>query len=88
MWALARNGRDWSGIWTEHDDLLPAAVKGYVSHDIWAQRMFSDFKDEAIAAYGPSLQYLVHPVASDEPGADSEPGGGSQAIHGVMTARG
>jgi sugar-specific transcriptional regulator TrmB len=70
VWALARNGRDWSGIWTEHDDLLPAAVKGYVSHDIWAQRMFSDFKDEAIAAYGPSLHYLVHPVASEEPAAD------------------
>jgi sugar-specific transcriptional regulator TrmB len=78
VWALARNGRDWTGIWTEHDDLLPAAVKGYVSHDIWAQRIFSDFKEELKAAYGPSLQYLVHPVVSEESAAsDHEPLSGS-----------
>ncbi|MGW1802446.1 TrmB family transcriptional regulator [Streptomyces sp. NPDC001984] len=76
MWALARNGRDWTGIWTEHDDLLPAAVKGFVSHDIWAQRIFNDFKDELNAAYGPSLQYLVHPIASEESAADDDHRGG------------
>ncbi|MGW1802433.1 TrmB family transcriptional regulator [Streptomyces sp. NPDC001984] len=71
VWALARNGRDWTGIWTEHDDLLPAAVKGYVTHDIWTQRIFNDFKDELQTAYGPSLQRLVNPVFTDEAMEDS-----------------
>lgn len=67
LWALARSGTDWAGIWIENDDLMPAVVKGFVRHDLFVQRIYSDFDAELRARYGPSLERLVNPEPAPSP---------------------
>jgi sugar-specific transcriptional regulator TrmB len=62
LWALASDGRRWDAL-VAADPLLAAVVKGYVRHDLYVQEIFSDFRDELQARYGPGLDKLVSPNA-------------------------
>jgi hypothetical protein len=58
VWALARHGENWEGIWSESDPLLAALVKGFIRHDLFLQRIYHDFTDEIVGRYGPGLTGL------------------------------
>jgi HTH-type transcriptional regulator, sugar sensing transcriptional regulator len=77
LWALAPEGDKWEAVWAESDPLLTALVKGFIRHDIFAQRMFRDFSAEMVARYGAGLEGLF-----DRHLADAEegtfPAGGQQ----------
>jgi HTH-type transcriptional regulator, sugar sensing transcriptional regulator len=68
LWALAPEGDRWEAVWSDHDPLLTALVKGFIRHDIFSQRMFRDFSTEMLARYGAGLEGLFdrHPADSDE----------------------
>ena len=55
LWALAPEGDNWEAVWAESDSLFTALVKGFIRHDIFAQRMFRDFSAEMVARYGAGL---------------------------------
>jgi len=78
LWALAPEGDRWEAVWSDHDSLLTALVKGFIRHDIFSQRMFRDFSTEMLARYGAGLEGLFdrHPADPDEgtPRASAEPG--------------
>jgi len=57
VFGLAPDGVSWSGVETDSEPLI-AAVKGYIRHDIDLQKIFGDFKQELLDAYGPGLQQL------------------------------
>jgi HTH-type transcriptional regulator, sugar sensing transcriptional regulator len=77
LWALAPEGDKWEAIWADSDPLLTALVKGFVRHDIFAQRMFRDFSAEMVERYGPGLEGLFdRHLADAEEGA--VPSGGEQ----------
>ncbi|WP_436530762.1 TrmB family transcriptional regulator [Actinoplanes sp. HUAS TT8] len=59
IWALARDGTQWHGL-RSGNDLLVAAVKGYVRHDIDLQQIYADFGPELERVYGAGLQGLEH----------------------------
>lgn len=65
VWALAPNGADWSGVWSENDDLLTAVVKGFIRHDLFVQRIFDDLGEQLVERYGPSLEGLMESPAAD-----------------------
>ena len=58
LWALAPEGDNWEAMWADNDPLLTALVKGFIRHDIFAQRMYQDHADEMQARYGPGLEGL------------------------------
>lgn len=64
LWALAPEGDKWEAVWADNDPLLTALVKGFIRHDIFAQRMFRDFSAEMVARYGAGLEGLFdrHPA--------------------------
>ena len=74
LWALAPEGDQWEAVWADGDPLLTALVKGFVRHDIFAQRMFRDFSAEMIARYGPGLEGLFDRHLPDA-GAPAAPSG-------------
>jgi len=55
-------------VWSDHDPLLTALVKGFIRHDIFSQRMFRDFSTEMLARYGAGLEGLFdrHPADPEE----------------------
>jgi sugar-specific transcriptional regulator TrmB len=57
VWALANDGRTWSAIETT-SQLVIAALKGFIRHDIDMQQVFDDFGPALIEAYGPGLEAL------------------------------
>lgn len=57
VWALANDGRTWSAIETT-SQLVIAALKGFIRHDIDMQQVFDDFGPELINRYGPGLEAL------------------------------
>ena len=57
VWGLATDGRNWSGLVTE-SELVVAAIKDFVRHDIDFQRVYGDFSQELRDAYGPGLEML------------------------------
>jgi HTH-type transcriptional regulator, sugar sensing transcriptional regulator len=65
LWALAPEGDKWEAIWADNDPLLTALVKGFVRHDIFAQRMFRDFSAEMVGRYGQGLEGLFDRHLSD-----------------------
>jgi sugar-specific transcriptional regulator TrmB len=77
LWALAPEGDKWEAVWADGDPLLTALVKGFVRHDIFAQRMFRDFSAEMVARYGAGLEGLFdrHLADAEE---DAPPSGGEQ----------
>jgi HTH-type transcriptional regulator, sugar sensing transcriptional regulator len=68
LWALAPEGDTWEAVWSDHDALLTALVKGFIRHDIFSQRMFRDFSTEMLARYGAGLEGLFdrHPADAEE----------------------
>jgi sugar-specific transcriptional regulator TrmB len=78
LYALAPEGDKWEAIWADSDPLLTALVKGFIRHDIFAQRMFRDFSAEMVARYGVGLEGLFdrHLTDTEEdtfpPGAEQE----------------
>jgi HTH-type transcriptional regulator, sugar sensing transcriptional regulator len=77
LWALAPEGDKWEAIWADSDPLLTALVKGFIRHDIFAQRMFRDFSAEMVTRYGAGLEGLFdrHPA---DAGEGALPSGGEQ----------
>jgi HTH-type transcriptional regulator, sugar sensing transcriptional regulator len=58
LWGLALNGRQWSAI-TAEDPTMARAIKSYIRHDIYVQRIFADFHEELTERYGPALEQLA-----------------------------
>jgi len=58
MWALARDGKQWQGLYSE-DATFASAIKGYIRHDIMIQRIYADLPEELTEIYGPGLQELA-----------------------------
>lgn len=58
LWAVARDGRSWEAVFSE-DPLQAAVVKGYVRHDIFVQRIYSDLPQELERRYGKGLLQLA-----------------------------
>jgi HTH-type transcriptional regulator, sugar sensing transcriptional regulator len=80
LWALAPEGDKWEAVWADGDPLLTALVKGFVRHDIFAQRMFRDFSAEMVARYGAGLEGLFdRQLAAAEEGAATPSGGEQEA---------
>ena len=69
LWALAPEGDAWEAVWSDHDALLTALVKGFIRHDIFSQRMFRDFSSEMLARYGAGLEGLFDRHPADQEGA-------------------
>jgi len=69
LWAVAPDGRDWRGLWSD-DHLLCTLVTGYVRHDLQVQQIHADFPDLLDEAYGLGLERLARqaPARSKEPG--------------------
>jgi sugar-specific transcriptional regulator TrmB len=57
VWALANDGRTWSAIETT-SQLVIAALKGFIRHDIDMQQVFDGFGPALIDRYGPGLEAL------------------------------
>jgi sugar-specific transcriptional regulator TrmB len=60
LWALAADGQQWDAV-IAADPLIAAVVKGFVRHDLYVQEIFSDFREQLVARYGPGLDALVSP---------------------------
>ena len=59
LWALARDGRTWEGMWSE-ERLVASLVKTYIRHDLFVQRMYADMLGPLEELYGPGLQELAN----------------------------
>jgi len=57
LWALARTTGSWSAIETTNE-LVIAALKGFIRHDIDMQQVFDDFGPALVNRYGPGLEAL------------------------------
>jgi sugar-specific transcriptional regulator TrmB len=75
LWALAPEGDKWEAVWADSDPLLTALVKGFIRHDIFAQRMFRDFSAEMVARYGAGLEGLFDRHLADADEGASTSGG-------------
>ncbi|PRY41697.1 TrmB family transcriptional regulator [Umezawaea tangerina] len=58
LWSVARDGKKWEGLRAD-DPLLTSAVKGYIRHDIFVQRMYAAMPDELSEHFGPGLLRLA-----------------------------
>lgn len=58
LWGLALDGKRWNAI-TADDPTMARAIKSYIRHDIYVQRIFADFHDELTERYGPALEQLA-----------------------------
>ncbi|MEV6342989.1 helix-turn-helix domain-containing protein [Actinoplanes sp. NPDC051851] len=69
VWAVSRNGHQWSGL-TSRNALLITAARGCLQHDAELRRILTDLGPELYRLYGPDLRGLsdtptaVHPVPS------------------------
>ena len=57
LWAVARDGKTWEGLYGP-DPLFASAVKAYIRHDVYVQRMYADAPEELERRYGPGLLQL------------------------------
>jgi len=73
LWAAARDGRTWEGVYGEMP-LLSGLVKSFIRHDLFVQRMFADLPAELEALYGPGLLELTNLSggSADEAGSDAD----------------
>ena len=78
LWALAPEGDKWEAVWADSDPLFTALVKGFIRHDIFAQRMFRDFSAEMVTRYGAGLEGLF-----DRHLSDAEEGAGPAAAPAI-----
>jgi HTH-type transcriptional regulator, sugar sensing transcriptional regulator len=67
MWALARDGKHWQGLYSQ-DETFASAIKGYIRHDIMVQRMYADLPQELTDLYGPGLLELARISSSSNEG--------------------
>jgi HTH-type transcriptional regulator, sugar sensing transcriptional regulator len=67
MWALARDGKHWQGLYSQ-DEIFASAIKGYIRHDIMVQRMYADLPQELTDLYGPGLLELSRISSSSNEG--------------------
>ena len=58
LWVLARKGQPDQGFFAE-SPLLASLVKTYIRHDLFVQRIYSDFPSELEEQYGPGLLSLT-----------------------------
>jgi HTH-type transcriptional regulator, sugar sensing transcriptional regulator len=79
LWALAPEGDKWEAIWADNDPLLTALVKGFIRHDIFAQRMFRDFSAEMVTRYGAGLEGLFDRHLTDAEEGTFSSGGQQEA---------
>ena len=73
LWALAADGANWDAA-SADDALIAAAVKGYIRHDMYVQRITSDFGPMLAERYGPGLAGLVRPPAEPHAADPAAPG--------------
>ena len=80
VWALANDGRTWAAIQTSNQ-LVIAALKGFIRHDIDMQQVYDDLGPDLVARYGPGLEALeryrrdpTSTPASDEAAPAAAPG--------------
>jgi len=59
LWALARDGRAWEGMWCE-EPLVASLVKTYIRHDLFVQRIYADMPAPLEELYGPGLLELAN----------------------------
>lgn len=57
VWGLAVDGHQWTALQTG-SELVIAALKGFIRHDIDLQQVFADFGPELVRRYGPGLEGL------------------------------
>jgi hypothetical protein len=79
MWALARDGKHWQGLYSE-DAIFASAIKGYIRHDIMVQRMYADLPAELVDLYGPGLQELARISSSKNDGETDEESANQELI--------
>ncbi len=58
LWVLAREGLPEQGFYAE-SPLLASLVKTYIRHDLFVQRIYSDFSSQLEGRYGPGLLSLT-----------------------------
>ncbi|MGH7611628.1 MAG: TrmB family transcriptional regulator [Candidatus Dormibacteria bacterium] len=58
LWLLAREGQPDQGFCAD-SPLLASLLKAYIRHDLFVQRIYSDFPAELEAEYGPGLLSLT-----------------------------
>jgi HTH-type transcriptional regulator, sugar sensing transcriptional regulator len=58
LWALARDGRTWEGMWCD-EPLVASLVKTYIRHDLFVQRIYADTPGALEELYGPGLLGLA-----------------------------
>lgn len=58
LWGLALDGENWTAVAAD-DPTMSRAIKSYIRHDIYVQRIFADFHDELTDRYGPALERLA-----------------------------
>lgn len=58
LWVLAREGQPDQGFYAD-SALLASLVKTYIRHDLFVQRIYSDFPGELEEQYGPGLLSLT-----------------------------
>jgi sugar-specific transcriptional regulator TrmB len=79
LWALARDGKRWQGLYSE-DTTFASAIKGYIRHDIMVQRIYADLPAELTALYGPGLLELAKISSPLDKGWDDEENEGEALI--------
>jgi sugar-specific transcriptional regulator TrmB len=74
LWAHATSGQTWSGIAVD-GRLFASLVKEYVRHDLYVQRIFTEFQEPLEQRFGPGLQQLVlaQPTARESLSKKPEP---------------
>jgi len=65
LWAIARDGKSWEGLYSE-DPTFASAIKAYIRHDIFVQRIYADAPAELEARYGPGLLGLTDFTAESD----------------------
>jgi sugar-specific transcriptional regulator TrmB len=58
LWALAPSGSNWSATHTDDYNFM-AAIKNYIRHDIYLQRLYQVFGGEMHDVFGPGLEKLA-----------------------------
>ena len=74
LWALARDGKRWQGLYSENETFA-SAIKGYIRHDIMVQRIYADLPEELTELYGPGLLELARissPLDEDRTNDDTD----------------
>jgi sugar-specific transcriptional regulator TrmB len=72
LWALAPDGENWNGVYMDNG-LFASSLKSYMRHDIYLQRIFSDFGPDLRRRYGLSLEGLTDLIVEADAGTGEDP---------------